>query len=235
MSCSREGKRHADAVQAHFWAYKRGYVSVSNAERVRGVQQQLRQQQRVLDREVRQIDTAINKTKVDIKRLAKKGDTRNATLLAKEVVRANKHKARLTTSKAQLNSISMQLQQQLAMFKVTGNMQKSTEIMKLSNSLVRLPEMMSTMREMNGELMKAGILEEMMGDTLDASALGDEEDVEAEADAEVDNVLYEITDGKLGEAAPTSNLPTLEEPQPTPQNDEYIKDMQSALDGLLRG
>lgn len=131
-------------------------------ERAREVQRRLRQEQRALDREVRQIDQATAKVKADIKRLAIKGDTKNATMLAREVVRSNKHRTRLITSKAQLNSISLQLQQQLctipvltpAMFKVTGTLQKSTEIMKLSNNLIRLPQMSQSMREMSAELMK---------------------------------------------------------------------------------
>ena len=61
--------------------------------------------------------------------------------------------------------------------------------MKISNKLVRLPEMSASMREMSGELMKAGILEEMMDDTLEASAMDSREDIEVEADAEVDNCL----------------------------------------------
>ena len=51
--------------------------------------------------------------------------------------------------------------------------------MKISNKLVRLPEMSAAMREMSGELMKAGILEEMMDDTLEASAMDTREDIEA--------------------------------------------------------
>lgn len=85
----------------------------SKEERVRHVQQRLRQEQRSLDREVRQIDQAVAKVKVEIKRLARKGDTANAKILASEVVRSHKHKLRLMTSKAQLNSIGLQLQQQL--------------------------------------------------------------------------------------------------------------------------
>jgi len=89
----------------------------SKEERVRHVQQRLRQEQRALDREVRQIDQAVAKVKVDIKRLARKGDTANARILAREVVRSNKHKLRLITSKAQMNSIALQLQQQLCMWR----------------------------------------------------------------------------------------------------------------------
>lgn len=40
-------------------------------------------------------------------------------------------------------------------------------------------------------------MEEMLEDTLD---LEEDEEIEEEADAEVDKVLFELTNGKLGEA-----------------------------------
>lgn len=46
-------------------------------------------------------------------------------------------------------------------------------------------------------IIQAGIMEEMMDDTLD---MQDEDELEEEADAEVDKVLFELTNGKLGEA-----------------------------------
>lgn len=66
-----------------------------------------------MDREVRQIETASSKAKAEVKKLAKKGDVKNARVLAREVVRSNKQKNRLIVSKARLNSIGMQLQHQL--------------------------------------------------------------------------------------------------------------------------
>lgn len=52
---------------------------------------------------------------------------------------------------------------------------------------------------------KAGIMEEMLADTLDMEG---EEELEEEADAEVDKVLFELTNGKLGEAGTiTAELP----------------------------
>jgi charged multivesicular body protein 3 len=98
------------------------------------------------------------------------------------------------------------------MVKVTGSLQKSTEIMKLSNALIRLPQISQTMREMSMEMTKvrvfsteiqlliapqAGIMEEMLEDTLD---MDEDEELAEEADAEVDKVLFELTNGKLGEA-----------------------------------
>lgn len=43
------------------------------------------------------------------------------------------------------------------MVKVTGTLQKSTEIMKLSNSLIKLPQISQTMREMSMEMTKVSI------------------------------------------------------------------------------
>lgn len=48
-------------------------------------------------------------------------------------------------------------------------------------------------------------MDEMMEDVLTAE---DDEEIEAEADAEVDKVLFELTDGKLGQAgAARTELP----------------------------
>lgn len=85
----------------------------SPEEKVKKWQQQLKQESRMLDREIRQLDTAANKVKTEVRKLAQKGDTRNAKLLARELVRSNKQKDRLHTSQARLNSINMQLSHQL--------------------------------------------------------------------------------------------------------------------------
>lgn len=81
---------------------------------------------------------------------------KSARILAKEIVRSNKQRDRLVSSKARLNSVQMQLQHQLSMVKVTGAFQKSTEIMKSTNALVKLPQLNATMRQMSMEMMKVG-------------------------------------------------------------------------------
>jgi len=50
-----------------------------------------------------------------VKQLAAKGDVKSARILAKEVVRSNKQKDRLSVSKARLGSIGNQLSQQMGM------------------------------------------------------------------------------------------------------------------------
>lgn len=110
--------------------------------------------------------------------MAKKGDVKNCRMLAKELIRSQRHKDRLYTSKAQMNSIIMQLEHQLgiiflkaktkdiflilslssfqkkATLKVAGSLQKSGEVMKLVNQLAKLPEISQTMNQMSMEMTK---------------------------------------------------------------------------------
>lgn len=51
-----------------------------------------------------------------MKQLAAKGDVKSARILAKEVVRSNKQKDRLSVSKARLGSINNQLMQQMGAY-----------------------------------------------------------------------------------------------------------------------
>lgn len=105
-------------------------------EKVKAWQNKLRGEQRHLDREMRQVgsrqhiystlwlilaqlDLATNKVKGTLKQLATKGDVKSAKILAREVVRSNKQKDRLSVSKARLGSINNQLAQQLGASSVT--------------------------------------------------------------------------------------------------------------------
>ena len=100
-------------------------------ERVRSWQTKLRSESRQLDREIRQVcvhvvswklqelnlfiqlDMAAKKARQTVKQLATKGDVKSARILAKEVVRSDKQKDRLSVSKARLGSIGTQLSQQM--------------------------------------------------------------------------------------------------------------------------
>lgn len=53
-------------------------------------------------------------------------------------------------------------------------------------ALVKLPEVAATMRDLSKEMMKAGIIEEMMEETMDS--LEDQDELEDEAQSEIDKV-----------------------------------------------
>lgn len=118
---------------------------------------------------------------------------------------------------------------------MSGSLQKSTEVMVAMQKLVRLPEIANTMREMSKEMTKAGILEEMIEETMES--LEDSEEIEEEAAGEVDKILWELTDGKLGEApAVPSAAPSVEPASTSKVNDqeeeEDLEDMKNRLEAL---
>lgn len=115
-------------------------------------------------------------------------------------MRIRRQTSRLTTSRAQLQSVGMQVNEAFSVRKIQGSLQKSTGIMKDVNTLVRLPELSSTMHQLSTELVKAGIIEEMVSDAIPENELLEEE--EDEADAEIDKILQEVLQGKLAQSAP---------------------------------
>lgn len=62
--------------------------------------------------------------------------------------------------------------------------------MQAMQALVRLPEVAATMQELSKEMMRAGIIEEMLDETM--SSVEDEEEMEEAAQSEVDKVGHII-------------------------------------------
>lgn len=197
----------------------------------------LRKESYALDRQIRSIQREEDKLKKTLKEAAKKNDKEVCTILAKELIRSRKAINKIYTSKAHINSVQLQMKNQLATVRVAGSLAKSTEVMTAMQALVKLPEVAASMREMSKEMMKAGIIEEMIDETMES--MEDVEEMEEEAQKEIDKVLWEITAGKLGEApaapiaAPAKEgessgvTADLEEDQ-----EDDMEDMQSRLQAL---
>ena len=126
----------------------------------------------------------------------------------------------------------MQVNEAFSVRKIEGSIRASTGIMKDVNTLVKLPELTGTMRELSQELMKAGIIEEMVGDTLDNQDFM--EDDEALADSEVDKILGEVLKDRLPPtAAAPETLPV--EPVAAEEEDdqeEMLAQMRGRLEAL---
>lgn len=169
----------------------------------------LRKEGNNIERQIRGIQREEEKTKRMIKDSAKRGEKDACRILAKEIVKADKQINKLYASKAHLNSVQMSMKHQLSTLRVAGALAKSTEVMQSMQQLIKLPEIQATMREMSKEMMKAGIIEEMLDDTMETL---EDDDLEEEADEEVDKVLFELTAGELGRApeAVDDSLPAFE-------------------------
>jgi len=195
----------------------------------------LRKEGNQLERQVNAIRREEAKVTKSLKEAAKKGDKDVCSILAKEVVNSRKAVNKIYAAKANLNSIQLQMKGQLAIIKVAGAMKSSTEVMVTMQQLVKLPEIQKTMMEMSREMMKAGILEEMLEDVMEP--LGEADELEEAAQEEVDKVLLELTAGKLVEA-PDAVKDTLPVPAPSKEepekedSDEDMEEMQSRLQAL---
>ena len=133
-----------------------------------------------LDRQINTIKREENKAIRSLKESAKRGDRESSTLLAKEIINSRKAVNKLHTAKANLNSVQLQLKNQLATLKVSGALGQSAEVMKTMNALVKVPETQKAMMELSREMMKAGVIEEMLEDTMEG--LSQEEDMEEDTE-----------------------------------------------------
>ncbi|XP_048851949.1 charged multivesicular body protein 3 [Brienomyrus brachyistius] len=196
----------------------------------------IRKEMRVIDRQIRDIQREEEKVKRSIKEAAKKGQKDVCVILAKEMIHSKKAVAKLYASKAQMNSVLLSMKNQLSVLRVSGALQRSTEVMKAMQNLVKVPEIQATMRELSKEMMKAGMIEEMLEDTFES--MDDEEEMEEMAEAEVDRILFEITAGALGKA-PSKVTEALPEAEPEgaaaaseEEAEENLEEMQSRLAAL---
>ncbi|RCI14452.1 hypothetical protein L249_6126 [Ophiocordyceps polyrhachis-furcata BCC 54312] len=198
---------------------------------------------RKLDRDiatVRQVEAKTKNLIVQADRRAQRDPSRakqaqkEVRTFARELVRARRTSARLITSKAQLNSVQMQVNEAFAVRKIEGSIRASVGVMKDVNSLIRLPELAGTMRQLSEELIKAGIIEEIVEDTLPEDGDLSEELIKAgiieeivedtlpedgdvlleddEAEGEVDKVLGEILSHKKEPSLPAAPVPEPQKP-----------------------
>ncbi|XP_054584205.1 charged multivesicular body protein 3 isoform X2 [Eptesicus fuscus] len=192
----------------------------------------IRKEMRVVDRQIRDIQREEEKVKRSVKDAAKKGQKDVCVVLAKEMIRSRKAVSKLYASKAHMNSVLMGMKNQLAVLRVAGSLQKSTEVMKAMQTLVKIPEIQATMRELSKEMMKAGIIEEMLEDTFES--MEDQEEMEEAAEMEIDKILFEITAGALGKAPSkvTDALPEPEPPGATAASEEEEEEEEEVLEAM---
>lgn len=102
----------------------------------------------------------------ECKKLVKEGQPSSAKILAKEIVNVRRTVDRMYATKAQLNSVIMNLQTAVSMMKMQGAISKSNDIMRSMNQLMNIPELRETMNVMSREMMKTGLIDEIMNDAL---------------------------------------------------------------------
>uniref|UniRef100_A0AC34QXK2 Charged multivesicular body protein 3 n=1 Tax=Panagrolaimus sp. JU765 TaxID=591449 RepID=A0AC34QXK2_9BILA len=166
-------------------------------QQVQEMTRKMRSEMNKINRQIGQIQRKEELIKREIKVEAKKGNRDACLILAKSLVQSRKAVSKMHLTNTQINSAIMGMQHQLATMRMAGSIQSSNEVMIAMQKLVKVPEIMQTMRELSKEMTRAGIIEEMIEETMEAL---EPEDMEEQAAEEVDKVLWEVTQGELGKA-----------------------------------
>lgn len=210
-------------------------------EQHRAIKATLRKNGRSIDKTLRELAVLQNKTQQLIKKSAKKNDVQAVKLYAKELYSINKQYSRTYVTKAQLESVGMKIEEAFRMRTLSHQMADSAGLMREVNSLVRLPQLQNTMIELERELVKAGIISEMVDDTMESVQTVDEE-LDEEIDEEVNKIVEQYTTERFEKVnnVPTSELPTVEhqQEQETPEDkideeaDNMLNEMRDRLKAL---
>jgi charged multivesicular body protein 3 len=172
-----------------------GKKKLTLKEQGRQWERDLRKQGRELDRESQKLIREENKVKNEIKKLAKDPTTNKKALIAlsRGLVRSQRQREKFLTTKSHLNSIALTIKTQVATASVVGQLEKSNAVMKSLSRVINVPEIAAVTREMSKQMMKAGIIDEMVQEAFEM----DDEEMEEEVEKQVSDALYEVTKGQL--------------------------------------
>ncbi len=181
---------------------------------------------RAIDRDVREVEREQAKIKADIKRQAKKGDRKALVILAKSLARSEKTVANLIGTRAQLNSATMQIQEQIGTLKVVGAMGQSAQLMATMNRLVSIPQVAQTTKALAREMERAGIISEIVAEAHEDL---DPEEIAEMADEEVDRVIAEVTNGEFKSIAEMTKKNAKSHAEVEEDQDDEIKNSEAEL------
>lgn len=198
----------------------------------------LRKNKREIDRSMNQLQPLKKKTESLIKKSVKDKDLKSAKIYARELQNINKQYNKLHLSKARIESITMTINEQWSMNKLTNSLQSSTVVMKDVNRLVNLGVLLGTMQELQKELMTSGIINEMMDDMVDLDV--EDEELEDESQNEINKIIEDLTQkelNKIDTEVPQTNVaqeieaPQMDEPQ-VEEDHEALDEMRERLKAL---
>jgi hypothetical protein len=141
---------------------------------------------RELDRERMGLQQQEKRTIIEVKKMAKDGQTGAVQQLAKSIVRNRVAVTKLYQLKAQLQGLSLQMTQTKSQLSMLQAMKGSTRAMVQMNKRLNLPALAKITREFQMQSERMDMAGEMMGDAMDT--VFEDGDEEEETDALVNQV-----------------------------------------------
>lgn len=208
-------------------------------------EEMLRQNQRALNRAMRDLDRERQKLEqqekkiiADIKKMAKQGQMDAVKIMAKDLVRTRRYIKKFIMMKANIQAVSLKIQTLKSNNSMAQAMKGVTKAMATMNRQLKLPQIQKIMMEFERQSEIMEMKEEMMNDAID-DAMGDEDD-EEESDAIVSQVLDELG---LNLSDELSNLPSMggslsvasgKKAEPQPALADADADLEERLNNLRR-
>lgn len=207
-------------------------------------EEMLRQNQRALNKAMRDLDRERSKMEQqekkiinDIKKMAKENQMDAVKIMAKDLVRTRRYCKKFILMRANIQAVSLKIQTLRSQNAMAQAMKGVTRAMQNMNKQLNLPQIQKIMQEFEKQSEIMDMKEEMINDTID-DAMGDDED-EEESDAIVAQVLDELgldvsdklkelpsTGGTLSTGASTNNK--------QPALADVDADLQARLENLRR-
>merc|ERR1712087_325916 len=157
----------------------------------------LRQNQRALNRAIRDLDrertkmeTQEKKVIMDIKKMAKAGQMDAVKIMAKDLVRTRRYVKKFMLMRANIQAVSLKIQTLKSQAAMANAMKGVTKAMGNMNKQMKLPEIQKIMMEFEKQSEIMDMKGEMMEYAID-DVMGDEDD-EEEGDKVVQQVLDEL-------------------------------------------
>ncbi|KAH9405986.1 PREDICTED: charged multivesicular body protein 2a-like [Rhagoletis zephyria] len=209
-------------------------------------EQMLRENQRALNKAMRDLDRERAKMEAqekkliaDIKKMAKDNQMDAVKIMAKDLVRTRRYVKKFILMRANIQAVSLKVQTLRSQNAMAMAMRGVTRALQNMNRQMNLPQIQKIMHEFERQSDMMDMKEEMMSEAID-DVIGDEED-EEESDVVVTQILDELgvqLNQKLGEL-PTANstigATAQANKQQIPVAADADADLQARLENLRRG
>lgn len=162
----------------------------SPEEMLRQNQRALNKAMRDLDRERAKMEQQEKKIIMDIKKMAKENQMDAVKIMARDLVRTRRQVKKFILMRANIQAVSLKIQTLRSQNAMAQAMKGVTRAMQNMNRQLNLPQIQKIMQEFEKQSEIMDMKEEMMNDAID-DAMGDDED-EEESDAVVTEVLDEL-------------------------------------------
>ncbi|XP_034244443.1 charged multivesicular body protein 2a [Thrips palmi] len=170
-------------------------------------EEMLRQNQRALNRAMRDLDREKAKMEqqekkiiMDIKKMAKEGQMDSVKIMAKDLVRTRKYVKKFMLMKANIQGVSLKIQTLRSQNSMAEAMKGVTKAMQNMNRQMNLPQIQRILQEFEKQSeimdMKEEIMNEAMDDAMEDD--GDEEETDAVVSQVLDELGLQLTDQLSG-------------------------------------